>query len=66
MEARYLVDLYFVYIHDKPHTLFHEPSFKASVLDKTVSRPLLLSMMGLSARYVYSSLDLHVSISDVG
>lgn len=49
-EIIYLVDLYFEYIHDKPHSLFHEPSLKGSVLDGTVSRTVLLSMIGLSAR----------------
>ena len=49
-EVIYLVDLYFDYIHDKPHTLFHEPSFKASVVDGTVSRTVLLCIIGLSAR----------------
>jgi hypothetical protein len=48
----YLVNLYFEYIHDKPHTLFHVPSFKASLLDGTVSRTVLLSMIGLSARWL--------------
>lgn len=45
-----LVDLYFKFMHDKPHTLFHEPSFKSSVVSGTASRLVLLSMMGLSAR----------------
>lgn len=49
-ESQHLVDLYFRYMHDKPHSLFHEPSFKLSVVNKAVSRPVLLSMMGLSAR----------------
>lgn len=49
-EIIYLVDLYFEYIHDKPHSLFHEPSLKGSVVDGTVSRAVLLSMVGLSAR----------------
>ena len=51
----HLVDLYFLYIHDQPHSLFHEPSFKASVASGTVSRIVLLAMMGLSARYLHSS-----------
>lgn len=50
-ETLCLVDLYFRYMHDKPHSLFHEPSFKAGVLAGTISKPVLLSMMGLSARY---------------
>ncbi|KAF4448405.1 hypothetical protein F53441_8213 [Fusarium austroafricanum] len=50
-EYMYLVNLYFRYIHDSPHSLFHEPTFKASVADGTVSKPVLLAMMGLSARF---------------
>ncbi|KAH8204113.1 hypothetical protein TruAng_001665 [Truncatella angustata] len=50
-EVLHLVDLYFKYMHDKPHTLFHEPTFKASVAAGTVSQPVLLSMIGLSARF---------------
>jgi hypothetical protein len=49
-EILQLVALYFKFMHDKPHALFHEPSFRSSVIDGTVSRPVLLSMMGLSAR----------------
>jgi hypothetical protein len=51
-ENVYLVDLYFRFIHDSPHSLFHEPTFKASVAEGTVSKPVLLAMLGLSARYV--------------
>lgn len=51
-ERMYLVDLYFRFIHDSPHSLFHEPTFKASVADGSVSKPVLLAMLGLSARYV--------------
>ncbi|KAF3916728.1 hypothetical protein ABW20_dc0106802 [Dactylellina cionopaga] len=46
-----LVDLYFDYIHDKPHILFHEPSLKRSVRDGTVSRTVLLSLIAISARF---------------
>lgn len=46
----YLVDLYFRFMHDSPHSLFHEPTFKARVVEGTVSQPVLLAMMGLSAR----------------
>jgi hypothetical protein len=49
-ETIHLVDLYFRFIHDQPHSLFHEPSFKASVMAGTASPPVLLSMMGMSAR----------------
>jgi Zn(2)-Cys(6) binuclear cluster domain-containing protein len=49
-ETIHLVDLYFRFIHDQPHSLFHEPSFKASVMAGTASQPVLLSMIGMSAR----------------
>lgn len=50
-EEIYLVGLYFKFIHDQPHSLFHKPTFEASVDAGTVSQPVLLSMMGMSARY---------------
>ncbi|CVL11123.1 uncharacterized protein FPRN_10941 [Fusarium proliferatum] len=53
-EMMYLVDLYFRFIHDSPHSLFHEPTFKASVAESTVSKPVLLAMLGLSARFATS------------
>jgi hypothetical protein len=49
-EVLHLVDLYFKFIHDKAHTLFHEPTFKLSVAHGTASRQVVLSMVGLSAR----------------
>lgn len=49
-EVLYLVDLYFRFIHDSPHSLFHEPTFKVSVVEGHVSQPVLLAMLGLSAR----------------
>lgn len=51
-ETIHLVDLYFRFIHDQPHSLFHQPSFKASVVAGTASPPVLLSMMGMAARYI--------------
>ncbi|KAF5262559.1 hypothetical protein FOXYS1_6712 [Fusarium oxysporum] len=50
-ERMYLVNLYFRFIHDSPHSLFHEPTFKASAAEGTVSKPVLLAMLGLSARF---------------
>jgi hypothetical protein len=47
-----LVDLYFKYIHNQPHSIFHEATFKQSVLEGTVSQPVLLAMIGMSARLV--------------
>lgn len=45
-----LVYFYFRLIDQKPHSLFHEPSFRASIAKGTVSRTVLLSMMGMCAR----------------
>lgn len=47
-----LVDLYFRRIDQKPHSLFHEPTFRASIAVGTASRTVLLSMMAMCARYV--------------
>jgi hypothetical protein len=63
-EIIYLVDLYFEYIHDKPHTLFHPPSLKASIADGTVSRTVLLSMIGLSARYEKATPNLETTLHE--
>lgn len=54
-EVLYLVHLYFRFIHDSPRSLFHEPTFKVSVVEGNVSQPVLLAMLGLSARYLTSS-----------
>lgn len=50
-EVLHLVDLYFQFMNDQPHSIFHEPTFKLSVVAGTVSQPVLFGMMGLSARY---------------
>lgn len=46
-----LVDLYLRYMHDKPHALFHEPSLKDAVANGSVSQVVLLSILGLAARF---------------
>lgn len=48
---RELCDLYISYIHDKPHTLFHEPTLRQEVADGSVSRAVLYGVLGLSARF---------------
>lgn len=45
-----LVDVYFRYVHDKPHTLFHEPTLRKAVRDGTVSDAILHGTLGLGAR----------------
>lgn len=49
-EEIHLVDLYFRFIHNQPHSLFHESSFRQSFMEGRASRPVLLGMMGMSAR----------------
>ncbi|KUJ16311.1 uncharacterized protein LY89DRAFT_586216 [Mollisia scopiformis] len=46
-----IIELYICYIHDKPHTLFHEPSLKASAKNGTLSPAVLFGILGLSARF---------------
>ena len=50
--ASSLVDLYFRRIDQKPHSLFHEPTFRASIAARTASRTVLVSMIAMCARYV--------------
>lgn len=46
-----MCDLYISHIHDKPHTLFHEPTLRQQVADGSVSRAILYAVLGLSARF---------------
>ncbi|KIH91221.1 hypothetical protein SPBR_01542 [Sporothrix brasiliensis 5110] len=46
-----LVSLYFRLIDQKPHSLFHEPSFRASIAAGTASRTVLICMMAMCARF---------------
>lgn len=45
-----LVRLYFNYVHDQFHTLFHQPSFEKDMARGKAPRILLYGMMALSAR----------------
>ncbi|KAF5507518.1 putative transcriptional regulatory protein [Colletotrichum aenigma] len=47
-----LVELYFKYIHDCLHSLFHRPSFMLDLHEGTAPLALVYGMMALSARYV--------------
>ncbi|KAH6717984.1 hypothetical protein BKA61DRAFT_716562 [Leptodontidium sp. MPI-SDFR-AT-0119] len=49
--TEHLVDLYISYLHDKPHTMFHEPSLRRSAQDGTLSQAVLFAIFGLSARF---------------
>lgn len=46
-----LASLYFDYIHDQFHSLFHRPSFMADVASDRVAPVVLLAIFALSARY---------------
>lgn len=45
-----LVQLYFDYVHDQFHSLFHQPSFEKDMVRGKAPRILLYGMMALSAR----------------
>jgi hypothetical protein len=50
-ETIYLVDLYFRFIHDQPHSLFHKPSLRSNVVAGLVREPVLFGILGNAARY---------------
>lgn len=43
--------MYFRYIHDKFHSLFHQPSLMQDVADGTVPSVILFAIIGLAARF---------------
>ena len=45
-----LVELYLRHLHNKPRTLFHEPTLRKSAREGTLPPHLLLAILGLSAR----------------
>lgn len=45
-----LVELYFKYIHDQFHSLFHRPSFMLDLEQGTAPPVIVYAMMALSAR----------------
>jgi hypothetical protein len=47
-----LLGLYFNFIHDQFHSIFHRPSLEEDVLQGTVPPILLYGIMALSARFV--------------
>ncbi len=46
-----LVNLYFRYIHDTLHSLFHQPSLLEDLRAGTIPQVILLSIISLSARF---------------
>lgn len=47
-----LVGLYFTYIHDQFHSLFHRPSFMLDLEREKAPKVLVYAMMAMSARYL--------------
>lgn len=47
-----LLDLYFRHLQHKPHTMFHEPSFRRSVLDGSVNKAVFYGVLANSVRFV--------------
>jgi hypothetical protein len=45
-----LIQLYLRHLHNKPQTLFHEPTLRKDAREGTLPRHLLLAILGLSAR----------------
>lgn len=50
-----LVSLYFDYIHDQFHSLFHRPSLEADLANGKVPLVILYAIIGLAARYTIFS-----------
>ena len=59
-----LVALYVRHLHNKPHTLFHEPSLMEDVRNGSLSHNVLLAILGLAARYV-SKIDGNNNITNI-
>lgn len=49
----HLVDLYFRFIHDKPHTLFHPILLRKRISEGTIGLSVLYGIMALAARYIH-------------
>lgn len=61
-----LLSLYFDYIHDQFHSLFHRPSLEADLANGNVPMVILYAIVGLAARYAISSLVRHLCTSPRG
>lgn len=46
-----LVEHYIYYIHDRPHSVFHLPSLRAAVRDKTLKPGLLYAIISFGCRF---------------
>ncbi|KAF2189103.1 hypothetical protein K469DRAFT_626977 [Zopfia rhizophila CBS 207.26] len=59
-----LVELYFRLIHDKPHTLFYQPTLKRQIQNGSVHLAVLYGVLGIAARF--SSDDTRLRTSEFG
>lgn len=50
-----LVELYFDFVHDKFHSLFHRPSLIEDIRRRQVPENLIYGIFALSARYAFNS-----------
>lgn len=55
-----LVELYFDYVHDKFHSLFHRPSLMEDLRRGQAPENLIYGILALSARYVFYSARMHI------
>jgi hypothetical protein len=62
---RELVLLYFQHVHDKHHSLFHQPSVGLELENEQVPDILLYAMMALGARYVTGILFLNLILRSI-
>jgi hypothetical protein len=62
---RELVLLYFQHVHDKHHSLFHQPSVELELENGQVPDILLYAMMALGARYVTGILFLDLILRSI-
>lgn len=46
-----LVERYIEYVHDKPHSLFHQPTLRQAVRDRTIRPVVLCGICGIGARF---------------
>ncbi|KAF2186375.1 hypothetical protein K469DRAFT_664325 [Zopfia rhizophila CBS 207.26] len=46
-----LVEQYIYFIHDRPHSLFHQPTLRRDVRNKRMKKALLYSICGLGCRF---------------
>lgn len=60
-----LVELYFDYVHDKFHSLFHRPSLIEDIRRGQAPENLLYGILALSARYAFNSARMNQNLTRV-